>query len=308
MSNNLPAQRMTFGQFLTTTGTQNLIQRTLGETSHAQRFTAAILSAVSVTPALQECDPKTILSGAFLGDALNLSPNPQIGRFYLVPFKDKKNPYGNVAVFVLGFKGYLELAIRTGQYRNINVMPIKEGEITKPWDALTETIGIKMIEDDDKREKAPTVGYYAFFEMLNGFRKAMYWTKDKMLSHADKYSAAFHSDQYRLLVDGKIPGITLSDIQAGKYFEDRRLYDIAKKMSSFWYKDFDSMGCKTMLRQLISKWGILSIDIQRAFDADDHVVSDAGDPLPELPEPPMDDAPDFVQESDKGKQVSVGDV
>lgn len=322
------AKKITFGQYMKADITQQLIQRTLGDERHAQRFTAAILSAVSVTPGLQECDPKTVLSGAFLGDALQLPPNPQLGRFYLVPFKNKKNPYGSVATFILGFKGYIELAIRTGQYSKIIVLAIKEGEIVKPWNALTETIDIKLVEDEDKCDALPTIGYYAMFQMVNGFTKAMYWSKDKMLNHANRYSKAFNKDQYRLLLEGKIKGITLKDIQEGTYFEDRELYKTAQKMSSFWYKDFDEMANKTMIRQLISKWGIMSVDIQRAFDADDHSI----DPITLTPnedgvygEAPQDDpemgVPDFVDDSDKeisgatdfskgkkGEQTKLGDV
>lgn len=137
-------------------------------------------------------------------------------------------------------------------------MSIKEGELIK-YDALTEEIEINLIEDDETREQTPTVGYYAMFEYMNGFRKTMYWSKKKMLSHADKYSMAFNAESYKKILDGKIP--------------QKDLW----KYSSFWYKDFDGMAYKTMLRQLISKWGIMSIDMQTAMEKDMATIKENGD-------------------------------
>ena len=149
-------------------------------------------------------------------------------------------------------KGYIQLAIRSGQYRKINVLPIKEGELVS-FDPMTEEIEVNLIEDDELREKTPTAGYYAMFEYVNGFRKAIYWSYKKMLNHADQYSKAFSKKSYQDLKDGKIP-------------EDQKW-----KYSSFWYKNFDDMACKTMLRQLISKWGIMSIEMQKALEYDQGV-------------------------------------
>ena len=149
-------------------------------------------------------------------------------------------------------KGYIQLAIRSGQYRKINVLPIKEGELVS-FDPMTEEIEVNLIEDDELREKTPTAGYYAMFEYVNGFRKAIYWSYKKMLNHADQYSKAFSKKAYQDLKDNKIPQ---SDLW---------------KYSSFWYKNFDDMACKTMLRQLISKWGIMSIEMQKALEYDQGV-------------------------------------
>ena len=149
-------------------------------------------------------------------------------------------------------KGYIQLAIRSGQYRKINVLPIKEGELVS-FDPMTEEIEVNLIEDDEVRENTPTMGYYAMFEYTNGFRKAMYWSYKKMLNHADQYSKAFSKKSYEDLKAGKIP------------------QDQIWKYSSFWYKDFDSMALKTMLRQLISKWGIMSIEMQQALEYDQGV-------------------------------------
>ena len=230
---------------------KNLINNTLNDPKRASRFIANITSAVSVNPTLQECDAATILSAGLLGEALNLSPSPQLGQFYMVPYEDKRRNC-KVAQFQLGYKGYIQLAIRSGQYRKINVLPIKEGELVN-FDPMTEEIEVNLIEDDEVREKTPTAGYYAMFEYTNGFRKAIYWSYKKMLNHADQYSKAFSKKSYEDLKANKIPQ---SDLW---------------KYSSFWYKNFDDMACKTMLRQLISKWGIMSIEMQKALEYDQGV-------------------------------------
>ena len=137
-------------------GYKNLINNTLGNPKKAERFVAAISSAVATNPALQNCDAGSILSSALLGESLNLSPSPQLGQYYLVPF-------GGKAQFILGYKGYLQLAIRSGYYKKINVVAIKEGELVN-FNPLEEEIEVKLIEDEEQRENANTIGYYAMFE------------------------------------------------------------------------------------------------------------------------------------------------
>ena len=206
---------------------------------NGQRFISAIVSATSNNPTLQECDNGSILSAALLGESLKLSPSPQLGQYYLVPFNDKDR--GKVAQFQLGYKGYIQLAIRSGQYKKLNVLAIKEGELIR-FDPLNEEIEVNLIADEEEREKAPTIGYYAMFEYTNGFRKAMYWSKTKMEAHALKYSKGYQ----------------------------------AKKGYTFWEKDFDGMAYKTMLRQLISKWGVMSTEFMTAIDADMAVINQDG--------------------------------
>ena len=264
----------TFSAFLTSDAIKNRINSMVGG-KDGQRFISAVISAVSVNPALTECDHATILSAALLGESLKLSPSPQLGQYYLVPFKQKAkynrsgemlSPEKTVAQFQLGYKGYIQLAIRSGYYKKLNVLAIKEGELIR-FDALNEEIEVKLIEDDTEREAAKTVGYYAMFEYTNGFRKAIYWSREKMMAHADKYSQAFSVEA----TGGKYPKVSYADFEAGKVKEsDMWLY------SSFWYKDFDGMAYKTMLRQLISKWGIMSIEMQQAMDGDMGVVKDDG--------------------------------
>lgn len=237
------------------------IDQALGK-DNRQRFITGVISAVNTNPALQECTNTSILSGALLGESLKLSPSPQLGHYYLVPYDDKKK--GKVATFQLGYKGYIQLAIRSGQYKKINVLAIKKGEL-QFFDPLNEDIQVQlMIDDWDAREQAETIGYYAMFELTNGFRKALYWSKKQMMAHADKYSPAFSKESTVVKNKyGEKTKVSFADYEAGNYDpKDSWMY------SSFWYKDFDGMAYKTMLRQLISKWGIMSIELQNAFESD----------------------------------------
>ncbi len=242
VQNNLVKQgaKPKFTVVINSDGYKRLINNTLGDPKRAARFVTAITSAVSTNLELSACDPATIVSAGLLGETLNLSPSPQLGQYYLVPFKDKKNDR-TVCQFQLGYKGYIQLAIRSGQYKKLNVLPIKEGELVS-FNPLDEEIIVNLIEDEAAREKAATIGYYAMFEYTNGFKKAMYWSREKMQSHAEKYSAGYK----------------------------------AHKGYTFWEKDFDAMACKTMLRQLISKWGIMSIEIQKALENDMGVINANG--------------------------------
>lgn len=225
--------------YLTNDAVKNQINNVIGG-KNGDRFISSIVSAVQTNSALQECTNPSILSAALLGESLKLSPSPQLGQYYMVPFNNNKKGFKE-AQFQLGYKGYIQLAIRSGQYKKLNVLAIKEGELVR-FDPLNEEIEVNLIEDEEAREEAPTVGYYAMFEYTNGFKKVMYWSKKKMEAHALKYSKGYK----------------------------------AKKGYTFWEKDFDAMAYKTMLRQLISKWGIMSIDMQSAMDVDMAVIHEDG--------------------------------
>jgi recombination protein RecT len=232
-------QKLGITAFLNSEKVLDNIEQALGK-QDKQRFITGVISAVTTNPALQECTNKSILSGALLGESLKLSPSPQLGHYYLVPFNDKNQ--GKVAQFQLGYKGYIQLAIRSGQYKKLNVIAVKEGEL-EYFDPLNEEIKINMMVDKwDEREAKETIGYYAFFELTNGFRKAIYWSKGQMENHALKYSAGYK----------------------------------AKKGFTFWEKNFDGMAFKTLLRQLISKWGIMSVEMQQAFENDMTFTDDSG--------------------------------
>lgn len=274
---NVPAQR---GNQLAPSGQDNdklgvylgkpnikaWLNNVLGNQDEAARFVANITSAVAATPALAECTSASIVSAGLMANALKLSMSASLGHCYLIPFKDNKNKRV-VATFVLGYKGYEQLAIRSGQYKKIEVVAIKQGELIK-FDRIHGEVVFNPIADDLVWEQTPTVGYYAYFELLNGYKKELYWSKEKMQLHADKYSKAYSRDAHALLLAGKIPASEMW------------------KYSSYWYSDFDGMAYKTMIRQLISKHGVMSIDMQKAFEADDDYkkeemfVGDGGTSLP----------------------------
>lgn len=264
-----------FASFINQGAIQNRIIKTIGS-ERGQRFITAIVSAVNNNSSLAECTNDSIYSGALLGESLNLSPSPQLGHYYLVPFKDKEK--GKVAQFQLGYKGYLQLAIRSGYYKKINVLDIKEGELIK-YNPLDEEIEVNLIEDEEKREKAKTIGYYAMFEYTNGFKKTLYWSKSKMIEHAKKYSQGYRAD-----------------LSKGTSY-------------TFWSKDFDGMAFKTMLRQLISKWGIMSIEMQNAVEKDMAVINEDGTPdyvdNKKSEEPVI---PEAQVTSEAVKQVNINDL
>ena len=244
VQNSLAKQKKSNGltAYLTQDAVKNQINSVIGG-KNGDRFISSIVSAVNTNKELQSCTNQSILSAALLGNSLGLSPSPQLGQYYMVPFNDKAK--GKVAQFQLGSKGYLQLAMRSGQYKKLNVLAIKNGELVR-YDPLNEEIEVNLIEDDTVRENTETIGYYAMFEYTNGFKKTLYWSKKKMEEHALKYSQAYAADKRK-----------------GTAW-------------TFWAKDFDSMAYKTMLRQLISKWGIMSIDMMTAFDKDMAVINQDG--------------------------------
>lgn len=229
------------------------IHQMVGRTD-SQEFITSITSAVNNNPALAECDSQSIISAALLGQSLHLKPSPQLGYFYMVPFNNRKKGTKE-AQFQLGYKGYLQLAIRTGEYIDIDAIEIREGEY-KGRNRLTGKPEFEFVDDDSIRENLPIVGYMAYFEMKNGYIKRIYWSREKMLKHADEFSQAFNLQKYYELQEGKIPQ---SDLW---------------KYSSFWYKNFDEMAKKTMLRQLLSKHGLLSTEMQRAVESDQAVITE----------------------------------
>ena len=241
IQNNIAKKpQASFASYVKSDAVLTNISKTLGSATRGKKFVASIISAVNTNKQLQECDFPTIISAGIVGDSLNLSPSPQLGHYYMVPFRDTKNNR-TVATFQLGYKGYLQLAIRSGQYKKINVVAVKEGELLS-YNPFTEDIEVRAITDPLEREKAPTIGYYGMFELTNGFTKSMYWSKETMEEHAQKYSKGY----------------------------------AAHKGYTFWEKDFDGMAFKTILRQLISKWGIMSIEMQTAIETDMSFKDDVG--------------------------------
>jgi recombination protein RecT len=272
MSNSI-AKKPSFSVAINTTQFKSAINNALQDPDRARRFTSSIVSAVSTNPALQECDAGTIVTAALLGESLNLSPSPQLGQYYLVPFNDSKRG-GKVAQFQLGYKGYMQLAMRSGEIKKLVAIEVKEGELVKynPFDGEFEA---NYIEDEDIREQTPTVGYYAMFELTNGFRQILYWTKAKMERHALQFSNGYK----------------------------------AKKGYTFWEKDFDSMARKTMLRQIISKGGCpMSIEMQKAYEADMGVVNE-DNTITYIDSPEADDTiPAETVPTEAPKEVSLDEL
>lgn len=178
----------------------------------AGAFVTSLLSLVKSSPQLTAADPKTVISAAMTAATLKLPINPNLGFAYIIP-------YGKEAQFQMGWKGYVQLAMRTGQYKTINAAVVYEGQI-KDIDFVTGEI----VRGKKKSDKV--VGYVAYFELINGFSKTVYMSSEDMLRHAQTFSKSF------------------------------------SRSSSVWKTNFDAMGLKTVIKQLISKYGIMSIDMQ----------------------------------------------
>lgn len=261
MDNTHLTSKPRFSVAIKTPNYQRMIHDTLADPARANRFIASITSAVAVNPQLQDCEASTILAGGLLGESLGLTPSPQLGQYYLVPFKSKAKYKKGVMVapetvkaqFVLGYRGYIQLALRSGYYADLDVMEIKQGEYLGK-DKDTGKPCFQFIENDDQRDALPVIGYMAYFVYLNGFKKVIYWSHKKMMNHADQYSPAFSAAAYTKIQNGEIA--------------DKDMWNY----SSYWYKDFDGMAKKTMLRQLIGKWGIMSIEMQSAIGQDNNII------------------------------------
>ena len=249
---NAAVEKRSFTNFMATTGNK-LISSTITDPKRKTQFIANLMTAISNNPTLQECDQVSVVAGALQAEALHFPLNNSLGYVYLVPFNDKKAGIKK-AQFQIGYKGYIQLAIRSGLYKDINVIEVKEGELGNFNPLYGQQYN--WIEDYDKRQKAKTIGYVAMLELTNGFKKEMFWKWEAMLDHADKYSQAFNKDWYLKLINGE----TIYDAKGNVV--------PPYKLSSFWYSSFDEMAKKTMIRQLLSKWGIMSVEMQEAYIKD----------------------------------------
>ncbi|NBL01099.1 MAG: recombinase, partial [Erysipelotrichia bacterium] len=200
----------------------------------AQRFVANISSVVANNSTLQKCEPASILTAGFQAESLNLPLNQSLGYAYVVPYGDK-------AQFQVGYKGLIQLAIRSGQYTDIDTFTIKDGEY-KGRDKNTGRPIFEFIEDDGVAESKEVIGYMATFTLLNGFTKQLYWSKEKTTKHAKQYSKSFGNGS----------------------------------RTDLWSNQFDLMAMKTVLKQLLSKYGLLSVELQQALEADQAVIDEKG--------------------------------
>jgi len=269
MGNEVAVTKKTsIAAYLTQEAVKAQVETVVGQ-KDSQRFISSVVSAVQTNPQLAECTNSSILSAALLGHSLNLPQSPQIGMFYLVPFKNKGV---SEATFQLSYRGMLQLAMRSGQYKAINVTDIREGELAS-YNPIEDSYEFTPETDMEKRLSLKVVGYYAYFEMINGFKKGIYWTKEQVDAHAKKYSASYRNDFKGCL----------------------------------WKSDFDAMAKKTMLRQLISKWGIMSVEMEKAYVGDQAVIREDGTPdyidnIPDEPEKAVDvldvEGKEIVDETD----------
>ena len=247
MSNEVAKQKTGITPYLNSPKVQQYLRDVIG--SNKDRFTTNLISVINQNKSLQECTNISLMSGAIVATTLNLSLNSAFGYAYLVPYNNTKQGIKE-AQFQIGYKGYIQLALRTGEYKRINAVPVYKSQFKK-WNALTEELELNdsFIEDE-------VVGYVSYFKLNNGFEKTMYWSYDKMLAHADTYSKAFNVDVAEKIKNRQIP--------------EKDLW----KYSSYWYKDFDGMALKTMLRQILSKYGIMSEEMQKAYEYDQSVISE----------------------------------
>lgn len=197
----------------------------------AQGFMSSIINVVNSNTDLKECDPATIIGSSAISASLDLPIDPNLGFAYIIPYNTKVgSSYVKKAQFQLGYKGFVQLAMRTGQYKTISATPVYEGEIIK-YNRITSEI------EWGEPVSEVVVGYIAYFKLLNGFEKYLYMTKDEIKIHAKKHSKTFESP-----------------------------YGI-------WNKDFDAMATKTVLKRLLSKFGMLSIEMNSALIADQAIIT-----------------------------------
>ena len=254
-------KKMTFSQAIQLPAYQNLINSTLKDPKRANRFIASVVSAVSANPTLQKCDPATVLSAALQGEALELSPSPALGEYAMVPYGSKWNAQigdyeSYKAQFQIMTAGRLQLAYRSGQYKDLDVIEIREGEY-KGKDKRTGKPVIDFIEDDDLRETKPIIGYYAYFELLNGFFKCIYVPKSKAIAHATRFSKAFDPVLY-------------DKIQRGEKLNG---WKEEKKAETPWIQHFDTMACNLALRMLL-KNAPKSIEMKTAEEKEFEIESE----------------------------------
>lgn len=205
----------------------------------AGHFMMAIVQVVEGTPQLQSCDPQSVINAAIASAVLNLPIEKNLGFSYIVPYKDKDK--GNLAQFQLGYKGYIQLALRSGEYKFINAVEVKEGEL-KGYNLLTGELELDFIKDLDKRLDTKTIGYASYIEFNNGFRNTLFMTTGQVENHAKKYSQAYQYDLRK--------GYTMSN----------------------WSKNFEAMALKTVLKLNLSKFGALSVEVQKALQTDGMVI------------------------------------
>lgn len=234
----------------------------------APQFMASITNVVAGSPQLKQCDANSIMAAAFVAASFDLPIDSNLGFAALVPYKKSmKDPATgqwikkDIAQFQMMYKGFVQLAIRTGQYEKMNCSEVYEDELDSYNPITGECSFVTDFSNTTQRENGEAdkvVGYYGWFRLNSGFTKELYMTRNEVMNHARKYSQSYR-------------------------------YDVEyNKSSSRWSTDFDAMGKKTVIKLLLSKWGILSVEMQRAIaddqkTFDDNGVEEYGDNQPDAP-------------------------
>lgn len=239
-------------------------QEVLGK--KAPQFMASIVNVVSASTQLKVCDANSIMAASFVAASFDLPIDSNLGFAALVPykrtFKDKNGQWikKDLAQFQMMYKGFIQLAIRTGQYEKMNCSEVYEDELLSYNPITGECQFVKDFSQTSQREAGDTekiVGYYGWFKLTSGFTKELFMSKKEVENHAKKYSQAYRYD--------------LND----------------NKQSSKWTTDFDAMAKKTVIKMMLSKWGILSVEMQKAIvddqkDFDENGEGEYGDNQPDV--------------------------
>lgn len=239
-------------------------------------FMGSLMTLVGGDNYLSQAEPMTIIASALKAATMDLPIDKNLGYAYVVPFnryekKGKNWITHNEAQFILGYKGYIQLAQRSGQYKALNALAIYEGQLID-WNPLTE----EFTFDYKGKVSDEVIGYVGFFELLNGFKKTVYWTKQEIESHRIKNSK--NKDK--------------------------------EKLSGAWVDNYDSMAIKTVLRNLLSKWGLLSVEMQTAITSDEKVfrVDEDSDLIEETDLSDMEPLPQERKEAERVEDTGSVDT
>lgn len=229
------ASKLGFKTLMSTPAMKKKFTDILHEKSDA--FMGSLLTLVGGDDYLSKAEPMTIIASALKAATMDLPIDKNLGYAYIVPF-NRKEKVGkdwnthNEAQFILGYKGYIQLAQRSGQYKALNAIEIYEGQLIE-WNPLTEEFQF----DYNAKQSDQVIGYVGFFELLNGFKKTVYWTKQEVEAHRIKHAKGFDKT----------------------------------KLTGAWKENYDAMAIKTVLRNMLAKWGILSVEMQNAVTSDERV-------------------------------------
>lgn len=229
-----------FNMTLTAPNTQNYLLQVLG--NKKQEFVNNVTALVANDTALQECEPLSIMYSAIKATALDLPLDKNLGFAYVIPYDNKKKGVKE-AQFQMGYKGFVQLAIRSGQFKTINVTEVRKGEIIDT-DLLTGEVKLQRLPN---RETLSVVGYIAYFRLTNGFEKTLFMSVDDMNHHALQYSQTYKSSNQYV------------------------------KQASKWTTDFDAMAKKTVLKLLLNRYAPLSVEMRTAITADQAVIGEKGE-------------------------------